>query len=64
MGSGDDVKPGALELVSINSERVEWAEEMELDWGEVVVRDDLLALRDFLKTGIDVLVMEEKVNVT
>ena len=59
---GDSKQAGAgADMVAINSTMSEWAEEMELDWGQVVIRDDLLALRDFLKTGIDVFVMEQKV---
>ena len=35
---------------------------MEIKWTKVVVRDDLLHLRDFFKDGIDIAVMEEKVG--
>jgi hypothetical protein len=38
-----------------------WAEDIQLNWSQVVIRDDLLALRNFFKQGMTISVMEEMV---
>lgn len=48
-------------LVALDSAKSDWQENIELNWVKVQVRDDLLAVRDFLKEGINLAVMEEKV---
>ncbi len=39
-----------------------WAEEIPLNWNRVMVRDELLNVRDFFKQGMTVKVVEEKVR--
>ena len=50
------------QLAAVDSVKLPWAEEMECGWTAAVVRDDLLALRDFLKQGMEVKVIEEMVH--
>ena len=51
----------SFKLTAINSEPSGWQEEIVLNWNRVVVRDDLLGLRNFFKQGMTVNVIEEKV---
>lgn len=51
-----------IQLEAIKSEGGIWAEEIELNWSQVAVRDELLTLRNFLKQGMDFSVVEEMVN--
>uniref|UniRef100_A0A8W8K691 Leucine-rich repeat-containing protein 43 n=1 Tax=Magallana gigas TaxID=29159 RepID=A0A8W8K691_MAGGI len=48
-----------IQLEAIKSEGGIWAEEIELNWSQVAVRDELLTLRNFLKQGMDFSVVEE-----
>ncbi|XP_056009171.1 leucine-rich repeat-containing protein 43-like isoform X9 [Ostrea edulis] len=48
-----------IQMEAIKSEGGMWAEEMELNWSQVAVRDDLLTLRNFFKQGMDFSVVEE-----
>ncbi|ELU04415.1 hypothetical protein CAPTEDRAFT_222609 [Capitella teleta] len=48
-------------LVAFDSVKSTWEENIELSWVKVQTRDNLLAVRNFLKNGIDLAVMEEKV---
>lgn len=48
-------------LAAITSVSKPWAEEIELDWKVDIVRDDLMALRDFFKQGMNFTVVEEMV---
>ncbi|XP_056009165.1 leucine-rich repeat-containing protein 43-like isoform X3 [Ostrea edulis] len=50
-----------IQMEAIKSEGGMWAEEMELNWSQVAVRDDLLTLRNFFKQGMDFSVVEELV---
>ncbi|XP_078335232.1 uncharacterized protein LOC111135443 isoform X1 [Crassostrea virginica] len=50
-----------IQLEAIKSEGGVWAEEIELNWSQVAVRDELLTLRNFLKQGMDFSVVEEMV---
>ncbi len=50
-----------LALSPLLSQGAVWAEEIMLDWEEIVVRDNLLGLRDFFKEGICIRLKEEKV---
>ncbi|XP_052715665.1 leucine-rich repeat-containing protein 43-like isoform X4 [Crassostrea angulata] len=50
-----------IQLEAIKSEGGIWAEEIELNWSQVAVRDELLTLRNFLKQGMDFSVVEEMV---
>jgi len=50
------------QLAAVDSVKLPWAEEIECGWTAAVVRDDLLALRDFLKQGMEVKVIEEMVH--
>jgi len=52
------------QLAAVDSAKLPWAEEIECGWTAAVVRDDLLALRDFLKQGMEVKVIEEMVHNT
>ena len=52
-----------IQLEAIKSEGGVWAEEIELNWSQVAVRDELLTLRNFLKQGMDFSVVEEMVIV-
>jgi len=52
----------SCQLAAVDSVKLPWAEEMECGWTAAVVRDDLLALRDFLKQGMEVKVIEEMVH--
>ena len=49
-------------LTAVDSPKREWAELIELNWAETVIRDELLTLREFLKMGLDVMMMEQKVR--
>ena len=49
---------------AVDSEKLTWAEDLECNWSASVVRDDLLSLRDFLKQGMQISVMEEVVSST
>lgn len=49
-------------LVAFDSVKSTWEENIELSWVKVQTRDNLLAVRNFLKNGIDLAVMEEKVR--
>ena len=51
----------SFKLTAVNSESSGWQEEIVLNWNKVVVRDDLLGLRNFFKQGMAVNVIEEKV---
>jgi hypothetical protein len=51
-----------IQVEAIKSEGGIWAEEMELNWSQVAVRDDLLTLRNFFKQGMDFSVVEELVS--
>ncbi|XP_056009170.1 leucine-rich repeat-containing protein 43-like isoform X8 [Ostrea edulis] len=51
-----------IQMEAIKSEGGMWAEEMELNWSQVAVRDDLLTLRNFFKQGMDFSVVEELTN--
>ncbi|XP_078335235.1 uncharacterized protein LOC111135443 isoform X4 [Crassostrea virginica] len=51
-----------IQLEAIKSEGGVWAEEIELNWSQVAVRDELLTLRNFLKQGMDFSVVEEMTN--
>ena len=57
-----DGLPGGLRLAPVRSADSTWAEDMPLNWIKVYTRDDLLSLRNFLKRGMDLAIMEEKVN--
>lgn len=57
----EDIAP-MIVVTGVDSDKVEWSEDMTVDWAKVVTRDNLLALRDFLKLGMDIHVMEEKVR--
>ena len=46
----------------MNSAGQPWAEEMELNWSQMVIRDDLVSLRDFFKQGMQFSVVEEMVR--
>lgn len=39
-----------------------WSEDIQLNWSQVVIRDDLLGLRNFFKQGMNIMVMEEMVR--
>ena len=58
----DDVQETRFKLTPIPSESSPWQEEIVLNWNKVVVRDDLLGLRNFFKQGMTVNVVEEKVS--
>ena len=58
----DDVEESRFKLTPIQSESSTWQEEIVLNWNKVVVRDDLLGLRNFFKQGMTVTVVEEKVS--
>jgi len=49
-------------LLPVKSTLGLWAEEIPLQWTSVVARDDLLAVRNFYKTGMEVCVCEELVR--
>lgn len=50
-----------IRLSPINSASSEWAEDIQLNWVKTVCRDDLIAFRDFLKEGMKIAIIEEKV---
>ncbi|XP_013401181.1 leucine-rich repeat-containing protein 43 isoform X2 [Lingula anatina] len=50
-----------IPVAPIMSESGNWAEEISLNWSQMVTRDDLVTLRDFLKEGMEIFVMEEKI---
>ncbi|KAK6190964.1 hypothetical protein SNE40_002720 [Patella caerulea] len=50
-----------FKLSSIITDKLPWAEELELNWSQNVVRDDLIALRDFFQQGMDFFIIEEMV---
>ena len=52
----------ACQVSPVDSAKLSWAEELECNWTKAVVRDDLLALRDFFKQGMQIAVMEEVVS--
>lgn len=56
-----DADKSKLPLAPIKTEYGQWAEEIELNWSKMLVRDDLPRLRDFLKQGMEFSVIEEKV---
>ncbi|XP_076108818.1 leucine-rich repeat-containing protein 43-like isoform X6 [Mytilus galloprovincialis] len=43
----------------LNSGMGPWSEDIQLNWSQVVIRDDLLGLRNFFKQGMNIMVMEE-----
>ena len=52
-------------LEAVDSDACAWKEgDMELSWQKMLIRDDLLGLRDFFKTGMQIQVVEEKVRRT
>ncbi|KAK2148905.1 hypothetical protein LSH36_476g02066 [Paralvinella palmiformis] len=59
--NGSDSDSPSMQLAPIRSASSTWQEDMELNWEEMVVRDDLLSLRNFFKQGMDITVMEEKI---
>ncbi|XP_052246796.1 leucine-rich repeat-containing protein 43-like isoform X3 [Dreissena polymorpha] len=52
-------EPKKIKVSPVDSAKLSWAEELECNWTKAVVRDDLLALRDFFKQGMQIAVMEE-----
>lgn len=54
-------KPRVI-LAPIKSVIKPWAAEIDMDWRSVVTRFDLIALRDFLKQGMEFSVVEEMVQ--
>ncbi|XP_052075661.1 leucine-rich repeat-containing protein 43-like isoform X9 [Mytilus californianus] len=48
----------------LNSGMGPWSEDIQLNWSQVVIRDDLLGLRNFFKQGMNIMVMEEMVHCT
>lgn len=52
-------EPEVIKVGAINSGLGPWSEDIQLNWSQVVIRDDLLALRNFFKQGMDIIVMEE-----
>ena len=54
-------EPEVIKEEPINSGMGPWAEDIQLNWSQVVIRDDLLALRNFFKQGMTMSVMEEMV---
>lgn len=56
-----DADKSKLPLAPIKTEYGQWAEEIELNWSKMLVRDDLPRLRDFLKQGMEFSVIEEKI---
>ena len=46
----------------LNSGMGPWSEDIQLNWSQVVIRDDLLGLRNFFKQGMNIMVMEEMVR--
>ncbi|XP_053375749.1 leucine-rich repeat-containing protein 43-like isoform X3 [Mercenaria mercenaria] len=48
-----------VKTAPVDSEKHVWAEEVECNWSQAVVRDDLLLLRDFFKQGMQISVVEE-----
>ncbi|VDI58214.1 Hypothetical predicted protein [Mytilus galloprovincialis] len=48
----------------LNSGMGPWSEDIQLNWSQVVIRDDLLGLRNFFKQGMNIMVMEEMVLCT
>ncbi|KAK3083802.1 hypothetical protein FSP39_003399 [Pinctada imbricata] len=63
---GQSTEPTTVTIVvePVKSGAGNWAEEIEINWSQVVVRDDLLQLRNFFKKGMDIAVMEEMVLLT
>ena len=53
----------AIKLAPVNSASSPWSEEMDINWTRTVARDDLLSLRDFLRQGMAIHVVEEKVKI-
>ena len=51
-----------FQLLPITSEKYPWGEDIEANWNQMVVRDDLISLRDFLKQGMEISVLEEMVR--
>ena len=62
--TGDEPAPlmPAYSLAPVNSASSEWAEDIQLNWTKTFCRDDLQGCRDFLKEGMKICVMEEKVG--
>ncbi|KAL5016013.1 hypothetical protein ScPMuIL_005602 [Solemya velum] len=54
-------EPPHVKLSAVMTDPQIWMEELELNWSKVIVRDDLLALRDFLMQGMEFSVVEEVV---
>lgn len=52
-------EPEVIKEEPINSGMGPWSEDIQLNWSQVVIRDDLLALRNFFKQGMTISVMEE-----
>merc|ERR1711974_513028 len=50
-----------IKLSPVNTDPQKWAEELEMNWTIDLTRDDLLALRDFFKQGMDFTVVEQVV---
>ncbi|CAH1802398.1 unnamed protein product, partial [Owenia fusiformis] len=48
-------------LEAAKTDTCTWAEEVNLLWAKIFTRDNLLGMRDFLKQGMDISVIEEKV---
>lgn len=55
----DEEKEKQMELAPVSSVGQPWAEEIESNWTQMVVRDDLVSLRDFFKKGMQFSVVEE-----
>lgn len=53
----DDIR--SIKTSPVDSEKHPWADEIECNWSQTVVRDDLLSLRDFFKQGMQISVLEE-----
>ncbi|XP_052800476.1 leucine-rich repeat-containing protein 43-like isoform X2 [Mya arenaria] len=55
----EEEQASTIKLSAVDSVKLPWSEEVECNWMSAVVRDDLIALRDFLKQGMQVSVLEE-----
>jgi hypothetical protein len=49
-------------VVPFDTTKSLWEDNIELNWVKVLTRDDLLAVRNFIKKGIDISIVEEKVS--
>ncbi|ESP04133.1 hypothetical protein LOTGIDRAFT_237548 [Lottia gigantea] len=61
VGVTEDELSKPIKLAPICTDKLPWAEELEVNWSQSFIRDNLIALRDFFQQGMDFSIIEQVV---